>query len=310
MNEWALKTPVVLTFFDMQEAFLPKFFPFRERMARSVAHRRGVRKAEVVIAPSEFTAESLRRRYGTPPRKIRRIPAGVSDAFHPGDVPGERERVTQRYGIPRDGFLLYPANPWPHKNHQRLLAALRRLSGRWGRAVPLVCTGKLAGERRSVLEMAKAAELDSQVHDLGFVPEDDMPALYRSARLTVFPSLFEGFGMPVLEAMASGCPVACASSTSLPEVGGDAVRYFDPTDEAGLLEAMAELWQDERQRTSLRQRGLERAREFRWDRILPRVLEAYSCAAASNPRARSNSSGSGRHGQASQAPRDRSSSTE
>jgi glycosyltransferase involved in cell wall biosynthesis len=154
------------------------------------------------------------------------------------------------------------------------------LSGTLGTAVPLVCTGRLAGERHSVLQMAKAVGLGSQVHDLGFVPEEDIPALYRSARLMVFPSLFEGFGMPVVEAMASGCPVACAAATSLPEVGGDAVRYFDPTDEAGMVEVMAELWRDERLRASARERGLERAREFRWSRVLPSILEAYSCAAA------------------------------
>jgi glycosyltransferase involved in cell wall biosynthesis len=271
-----LRTPVVLTFFDMQEEFLPGFFPWRERIGRALAHRRGVRQARVVLVPSQFTADTLTARYKTPAEKIALAPVGVADRFGPQGQAGERRRLESRYGLPALDFALYPANPWPHKNHARLLAALRRLREQRFLVVPLVCTGRLEGEVRSVAALARAAGLPpDQVCELGFVAEEDMPALYRASRLLVFPSLYEGFGIPVLEAMASGCPVACARATSLPEVGADAVQYFDPLDAEEIAEALAEVWTDEARRADLVRRGEARAEGLRWPRVIPRVLTAY-----------------------------------
>jgi glycosyltransferase involved in cell wall biosynthesis len=272
----ALKTPAALTFFDMQEAFFPGFFPLRERIGREVAHRRGVRAARLVLVPSLFTAESLTTRYRTAAGKIVLAPVGVGDRFQPEADAEERARLDQRYGLPQGDFLVYPANPWPHKNHGRLMAALALLRRDRALVAPLVCTGRLAGEQRSAATLARAAGLPSdQVRDVGFVPEGDMPALYRAARGLVFPSLFEGFGMPVLEAMACGCPVACARAAALPEVGGDAVRYFDPTRTDDIARAVGELWTDGALRADLRGRGLARAESYRWRRVIPQVLEGY-----------------------------------
>ena len=272
----ALKTPVALTFFDMQEAFFPEFFPLRERVGREVAHRRGVRAARLVLVPSRFTAQSLTERYRTAADKIVLAPVGVGDRFHPQAEAEERARLDKRYGLPELDFLVYPANPWPHKNHARLMAALAFLRRERSLEVPLVCTGRLAGERRSATALARSVGLPAeQVRDVGFVPEADMPALYRAARGLVFPSLLEGFGIPVLEAMACGCPVACAEVAALPEVGGDAVRYFDPTRTDDIARAVEEIWTDGALRAELRDRGRERAQSFRWPCVIPRVLEAY-----------------------------------
>jgi glycosyltransferase involved in cell wall biosynthesis len=272
----ALKTPVALTFFDMQEAFFPGFFPLRERIGREIAHRRGVRAARLVLVPSLFTAESLTTRYRTSADKIVLTPVGVGDRFHPDAEAQERAGLDARYGLPALDFLVYPANPWPHKNHARLMAALALLRRERGLAVPLVCTGRLADESRSAAALARAAGLPAeQVCDVGFVPEGDMPALYRAARGLVFPSLFEGFGIPVLEAMACGCPVACARAAALPEVGGEAVRYFDPVRVDDIARAVEDLWMDGALRADLRQRGLARAESYRWPRVVPRVLEGY-----------------------------------
>jgi glycosyltransferase involved in cell wall biosynthesis len=276
LPELALRTPVALTFFDMQEEFHPGFFPLRERIGRAVAHRRGVRRAAVVLAPSQFTARSLAERYGTSAAKIVLAPVGVSQRFRPEADADERRRLEARHALPAEGFLLYPANPWPHKNHARLLAALAALRRERSLVVPLVCTGRLEGEGRSLATLAREAGLPSgQVVDLGFVAEEDMPALYRAATALVFPSLFEGFGIPVLEAMACGCPVACARATALPEVGGDAVRYFDPRRPEAIGEAVAEVWSDAARRADLARRGKDRAETFRWPGVIVRVLAAY-----------------------------------
>ncbi len=279
LTEFKLRTPAVLTFFDMQEEFLPAFFGWCDRRARTAAHRAAVRRADQVVAPSRFTAECLRERYGTPAGKIHHVPVGVSDAFAPSAEAGEGPRIRARYGITFADFALYPANPWPHKNHERLFAAVRALKGA-GLAVPIVCTGRLTGERRSAGALAQAAGLPAElVHDLGFVAGEDLPALYRAARAVVFPSLFEGFGMPVLEAMACGCPVACARIPPLVEVGGEAVRTFDPLAVDDIAGVLREVWQEGPLRERLRQEGLHRAAAYRWPRLVPDLLRVYVLAA-------------------------------
>jgi glycosyltransferase involved in cell wall biosynthesis len=278
-EDLGLRTPLVLTFFDMQEEFLPQLFTLRERLGRRAAHRAGVSRARLVIAPSAFTSRCLLARYRTPEPKVRVVPVGPGQGFSPRAAPGEEARLRERHPLPPGPFALYPANPWPHKNHLRLFRALALVREMTGDRVPLVCTGRLVGEARGAAEMAREAGLgEGEVTDLGFVAEADLPALYRAARLLVFPSLFEGFGIPVLEAMASGCPVACSDTTSLPEVGGDAVRYFDPRSEASIAAAVEELWHDAAKREDLSRRGLVRAEAFRWERIVPQVLQAYEAA--------------------------------
>jgi glycosyltransferase involved in cell wall biosynthesis len=280
IGELALRTPVVLTFFDMQEEFLPDSFPRRERLARRLAHRSGVRRADVVLAPSEFTAEALERIYGVPPSKVRRVGVGVGPQYCSTGLTDEGQPVRTRYRLPPE-FLLYPANPWPHKNHARLFAALRRLKAQCVRVPPLVCTGRLAREVRSAADLAREAGLGTEdVLDLGFVSAEDMPSLYRAARMMVFPSLFEGYGMPVLEALACGCPVACARAASLPELGGNAVRYFDPRSEKEIGAAIEAVAFDEAARGEQVRRGLGRAEQYRWDRIVPALVRAYHEAAA------------------------------
>jgi glycosyltransferase involved in cell wall biosynthesis len=273
-----LRTPLVLTFFDMQEEFLPQHFTLRERLGRRAAHRASVSLARIVIAPSEFTARCLRARYRTPDSKLRVAGVGASALFSPQALPGEEARVRALHPGLTAPFALYPANPWPHKNHRRLFRALLRARELTGEDVRLVCTGRLTGESESAAELAREAGAGGSVSDLGFVATSDMAALYRAARLLVFPSLFEGFGIPVLEAMASGCPVACSGNTSLPEVGGDAARYFDPVSEDSIAAALAELWQDAARRHELAGRGLARAEAFGWERIVPQVLQAYEAA--------------------------------
>jgi glycosyltransferase involved in cell wall biosynthesis len=277
-----LETPLVLTFFDMQEEFLPQFFSLGERLGRRAARRASLAHAREVIAPSAFTARCLSARQRGALPGLRVVPVGVSEAFSPEASLDAASRLKERYPLPAQPFALYPANPWPHKNHPRLLAALALTRELSGDVIPLVCTGRLSSDERGAVELARRAALpEGQVTDLGFVRGEDLPALYRAARLLVFPSLFEGFGIPVLEAMASGCPVACSETTSLPEVGGDAVRYFDPRNEGSIAAALSELWSSESALRSLAERGLARSRAFRWPEIVPALLSVYRAAAGS-----------------------------
>ncbi len=171
-------------------------------MFRALAYHRSARSARIVIVPSEFVRERAVHFLGLDPARVRVIHHGIDhERLTPGDEP-------------REPFLLYPARPWPHKNHARLYEAFSLLR-RERPGLRLVLTG--GGHEGAV---------PAGVEVLGNVPDAELVSLYRRASALVFPSLYEGFGLPPLEAMACGCPVACSNAASLPEVCGDAARYF------------------------------------------------------------------------------------
>jgi alpha-1,3-rhamnosyl/mannosyltransferase len=200
--------------------------------------------------------------------------------------PDDAARLRERYGLTAGEYVLYPANPWPHKDHATLLRALARLDARPGGAPRLVCTGRLRSEPRRVATLAAQAGLrPEQVRDLGFVPEDDLPRLLRGARLLVFPSLFEGFGLPVAEALASGCPVLASDIPPLREMAGEAARLVTPGDVTAWTEALGALWDDAGARARLTEAGRARATAYRWEALVPRIVAIYREAAALSPRA-------------------------
>jgi glycosyltransferase involved in cell wall biosynthesis len=209
------RPPAATTILDLQHEFLPGNFSRAELGYRRIAYRATARRSRVVIAISEHARETLIERMGLAPERVRTIHLAV-----------DHERFTPADG-PREDFLLYPANRWPHKNHERLLAALELLP-EYG----LVLTGT-----------GHAARVPSRVEARGRVSADELVDLYRCAAALVFPSLYEGFGQPVLEALACACPVACSDLAPLREVAGEVATYFDPLEPeaiaAGVREAVA-----------------------------------------------------------------------
>lgn len=198
--------PSATTIHDLQHEALPRFFSRGQLAYRRRVYGRTVRHSTVVIAISEFVRESLLERYGLDPARVRVIHHGLDhEVFSPGTAE-------------REPFLLYPANTWPHKNHERLFEAFA-LVRRERPDLQLVLTGAGHGRR----------PLPPGVVTRGHVGLDELVALYRSAAALVFPTLYEGFGIPPLEAMACACPVAVSRVASLPEICGDAAVYFDPT---------------------------------------------------------------------------------
>jgi glycosyltransferase involved in cell wall biosynthesis len=234
-----VSAPSVVTLLDLQHLDLPSLFPRRERAFRAVAWHRSVRGAARVITISAFVRDRAVARLGLDPDRVRAIHLGV-----------DHERFTP-VEAPREQFLLYPARRWPHKNHDRLFEAFALLR-RERPELRLVLTG--GGH--------DASPAPAGVEVRGLVSEDELVELYRRAAALVFPSLYEGFGQPVLEAMACGCPVACSNVASLPEVVGDAARLFDPRDPEAIADGVREVLAapDEWSR-----RGLERAQLFSWD---------------------------------------------
>ena len=197
---------------------------------------------------------------------------------------GDRARslvqtARRKYGLDDTPYVFFPANPWPHKNHTRFLAAVRRCRDSLGLRVDVVCTGRLRNQTWTAGMLAEAADVSDQVRDLGFVPSEDVAGLMAGARFMVFPSFFEGFGIPVLEAMAVGCPVCAASCTSIPELLGDCGLLFDPASTDEIMRAIERMWQDANLREELARRGIERARRYQWEQVVPMLEDFYARAA-------------------------------
>ncbi|MDW7710829.1 MAG: glycosyltransferase family 1 protein [Deferrisomatales bacterium] len=278
LNPTGTRIPSVLTFHDAQHEFFPEFFsPFDLRQRRQF-YRRSAEEATRIIAISAHVKADLVERYGISPDKIDVVHNGCSPAYRIIADAAALETLRRRCGLDRP-FLYYPAATWPHKNHQTLLAALKLLRERHGFDGQLVLTG-IAKQSQGAIEAEIARlGLSDAVRILGYLPYEDLPGLYNLARLLVFPSRFEGFGIPLVEAMASGCPVACSSATSIPEVVGEAGLFFDPDSAEEMAEKVWRLWTDEGLRGDLRARGLRRAGLFGLDSMAQGTLRVYEKAA-------------------------------
>jgi glycosyltransferase involved in cell wall biosynthesis len=233
-----VRGPRVITLQDVQHLDLPQMFSRAERAYRAVAYDRGVQHADRVLVTTEFVKERLVARLGVDPERIAVTPLGVD---HRELAPGDGAR---------EPFLLYPAKAWPHKNHARLLEAFALLHDERP-DLKLVLTG--GGE---------PGPLPDGVDALGHVRRADVVDLMRRASALVFPSLYEGFGLPPLEAMACGCPVACSNAAALPETVGGAARLFDPHDPVAIADAVRDVLDDPGPWV---ERGLARAAQFSWD---------------------------------------------
>jgi glycosyltransferase involved in cell wall biosynthesis len=229
--------PKVVTLHDLQHLDLPDMFPRAERAFRRVTWHPSIRRADRVIVISDFVRRRAVAHLGLDASKIRVVPLGLDHA-------------TLKPGGARESFLIYPARGWPHKNHARLFEAFA-LIRRERPDVRLVLTG------------GGFPDTPSGVESLGPVPWSQLVPLLQRAAALVFPSLYEGFGLPPLEAMACGCPVACSNAAALPETVGDAARLFDPRDPRAIAEAVLDVLGAPDQWA---RRGIERAAHFSWDK--------------------------------------------
>ena len=241
--------PKVVTLHDVQHLDLPAMFPRAERALRSVLWHRSLRRAERVIAISEFVRERAVAKLGLDAERVRVVPLGLDhDVLRPGTAEHEP-------------FVFYPARPWPHKNHARLYEAFA-LVRRERPELRLVLTG--GGDFGAVPDGVEVR---------GHVAQAELVSLMQRASALVFPSLYEGFGLPPLEAMACGSPVACSNAGALPETVGDAARLFDPHDPRAIADAVLDVLGDPAPWT---ERGLARAEQFSWDETARLTDAVYS----------------------------------
>jgi glycosyltransferase involved in cell wall biosynthesis len=277
LNPMNLRTPSVLTFIDMQHEFFPEYFSPRDLQFRRKLYHSSAEQAVRIISISEHAKTSLIERYGIHPDKIDAIHIGYDPKFRVIDDPDLLKSVRSSYGL-HGPFMYYPAATWPHKNHLRLLAAFKLLKERYHFDGQLVLSGIAMQANNSVCAEIARLGLRDDVVVLGYLPQENLPCLYNLARLMVFPSLYEGFGIPLVESMACGCPVACANVTSIPEVAGDAALTFDPLSADDMAEQIWSLWNDDSLQQDLKAKGLDRAKQFSWHTMARQTIHVYEKA--------------------------------
>lgn len=256
----------VLIIPDIQHEYHPEFFSPDALAERRRIYAESARQADHICAISEFTRQTLIERLGIPPEKVTTVRLAADAIFGATPAQEQTTRVLDDLGLQAGRYFYFPAHTWKHKNHRAAIEALRILRDRYGVSLPLICSGGAREAQTALESQIDALGLTAAVRFVGYMPRQSVSALYRGATCLLFPSLFEGFGMPVLEAMASGCPVVCSNTTSLPEIAGDAALLVDPRDAEALAAAVQRVVTDSDLRHDLALRGLERAKIFSWQR--------------------------------------------
>ncbi|MEW5946200.1 MAG: glycosyltransferase family 1 protein [bacterium] len=271
-----ITVPSVATVFDVLFEDHPEFFtPGERRLFRFVLS--SLKRAEIIVTISQYTKGRLVSLYGLPPERIEVAPPAAGSGFSP--VPEARDReILSRHGLP-ERFVLYVGRLNPRKNLAALIEAYARVKAGAGGAPRLVIAGT-GGEEAKLKARARGAGVGDDVLFPGYVERSDLPALYRRAEVFVYPSLGEGFGMPVLEAMACGAPVVASDNTAFPEVVGDGGMLVNPADVEEIAGSLGMLLSSEERREEMSRRARARSLLFSWDDSAEKMLGAYRRALA------------------------------
>jgi glycosyltransferase involved in cell wall biosynthesis len=275
----ASPVPTVVTIHDMSLTLYPRYHPPRRVLMNRPFVDLAARRASAIITVSQSAKRDIIRLYGLSPERVHVVHEAAAPSFRPIADRAELDRVRQRYAL-ADRFILYVGTVEPRKNLPKLFDGFagRRKAGDLPHQ--LVCAGPYGWLSRDIEKKIGHLRVADAIRFTGYVPFDDLPALYSLAEMFVFPSLYEGFGLPVIEAMASGTPVITGHVPALTEVAGGAVEHVDALDAGALGDAMVALARDRERREHLISLGLARARTFSWERAARETLEVYRVAAS------------------------------
>lgn len=260
------KTRKVLSVHDLNHLYFPQTMANYNLLVHKLFFSQSLKIADHIITMTNFIKQDIISRFEVPTKKITAIYEGVNEKFRPYPK-NEVQEVLNRFGLEKP-YILSVGTLEPRKNYPTLLQAFKNLKNDYN----LVIVGKKGWKANKIFATIRRLRLENEVIILGYVKDEDLPYLYNGAELFVFPSLYEGFGLPVLEAMACGVPVICSNSSSLPEVGEDAVLYFESNSTDDLIAKMQILLTNEQLRNTLREKGIEQAKKFDWKKTARQTL--------------------------------------
>jgi len=270
--------PVVSVILDLQHVMYPWFFSSTEVEVRNTFYKNLRKRADRIICISEYVRLTVLKFLNTKPEKTFTIPICIQNRFKKikKNITGG---LLRNLGINKHPYIFYPANFWPHKNHKILLTAYGMYLNRNPYVrLDLVFTGGLDSLQAEVKAATKRMNLDTRVHFLGYLPEDQLYAVWQGCEFLIFPSLYEGFGIPLLEAMSLGKPIACSNGTSLPEVAGDAAVYFDPRKPQDIAESIEKIVSDPNLKADLVTRGHRRVKTYKQEDMALNYLKVLNSA--------------------------------
>lgn len=268
----AYPVPTVVTLHDATFFYYPQHHTFAKRHFFPFVMRLSARRAAALLTVSESTRTDMLRWIGASPQKTFATPLGVSPDFCPITDAARLDSVARTYALPSQ-FILFVGLLEPRKNLPALLRAFARLSPALSQ-LSLVIVGRKGWMTQAILEQVPA-DLRTRIHFTGYVAQTDLPVIYNLAEVFVYPSLYEGFGLPVLEALACGTPVITSNISSMPEVAGDAAMYVLPENDAALADAIQQVILDPALAQTMRTRGLDRAAAFTWQQTAQKTLAVY-----------------------------------
>ena len=267
----------VLTVHDVSFFLFPEYHPLKRRLTFKALFPRSLEQADQIITDSDSTKRDLVAHFHVPAQKITTVHLGVDPTFAPVSA-AQAEPVMTKHGVRLGGYLLYIGTVEPRKNLPRLIQAYNVFRANASSSLPLVLVGASGWLNQDLFREIDKSPWKGDITLLGYVAKPDLPALYSGAAAFVYPSIYEGFGLPPLEAMACGAPVITTNNSSLPEVVGDAALIVDAHDVDAIANAMLQVASDPSARENLRQRGLARAKFFTWRRTAEQTLAVYEKA--------------------------------
>jgi glycosyltransferase involved in cell wall biosynthesis len=273
------RTPYVVTLHDTVSASASSLYDWKQRMKHRIMQQvdtRVVEHAAAILTDSEHSRQDIVHHYQIDPQKVTVTHLGADERFHEEITPGQIADVRNRLQLP-DLFLLYVGGIDPRKNIPTMLKALQLLRMEHHTEIPLLMAGRIRGQREYpvIQELISTFGLQSTVHELGFVPDADLPVLMRASSALLFISLYEGFGLPVVQAMAAGTPVITSPVSSIPEVAGDCALYVDPRDPAAVAQGIHNLLTDSNRAAAMVTEGRERSKLFTWEQTAARTVAVY-----------------------------------
>jgi alpha-1,3-rhamnosyl/mannosyltransferase len=264
--------PTVLTVYDFIPLVCPQYYTATQRLIYRLAHLLALRCASAVLAISAATRADISRYFRVDPDRVTVTPLAAGPQFTPQPAAAV-DAARRKHGLP-ERYTLFLASNKPHKNLLRLVEAWPEVLRRHPNT-HLVVAGHWDPRFPQPRQRSAALGLETAVHFAGPLPEADLPAVYSGADLFVFPSAYEGFGLPVLEALACGTPVVCSNTSSLPEVAGDAACLVDPSRAGELADAISLVLADAERRADMRRRGLAQANRFSWEQTALATCDVY-----------------------------------